>query len=740
MAMSAGARRKTPRGKVGPMSAPGPRSKSDYDDDDDDVEEVDEYISDSESDISAHVSPVRSTYSPKLLTPKARRAIFSLSPKLSTDTVFTPAQSAALLDSVTVTDQSLASIVRFIDTYWPLGENMGPDAALYIASQFLMGGRSYDTHVRAMASRVAALGPVFATGNKKYVLDNAKPVVTRSSVSPRLHFAKLGNVNMQQLIDWNERIVVKMYELGKLVNDAGRLIELATDVMIGAALGDMLVMNARYVVSPHMTFQLDWFPGPSISVKASPGATEPKRLFIATEASQYVVVERADQTLQDFLTSGRATPQVMRSCLWQLLYTLDAACETGDYAHGDLHPGNVMVRDLVNEPASPYLDKHWLYVRSHKTSGGPPVAIVTDHDNMFVELIDYGRSRLYCPIEKTAPDVTEGTDARRVLLGSDELVEFGIHSSQAYLDRSWDMRRLCTYLLRDYDLNRYDTMLLPVTTRTAARNLKELLVVGSNLVYFVLFVLDNINVYRVDLARDTRAMQYASLFEARMGPLYKQHFEAHREAIVVERTYVPPHDVAVALYNLYQGITESSNAFSERLESDMLQLTLGPNPDFTADELLRNPPSSPPANNNNNPAGSASPMSMSPGSPSEPPLTSPSSMHRTVSAGMLLGLPLFAALEAPAEIDAVLVGLVSAKAGAWKAPLGIAPAPTATAFNANVATSTVAATVECAVCRKSALGYAVDAHNQPTTARDVAFCSGMCMNIHMGVIRSVLPY
>jgi hypothetical protein len=671
------------------------------------------------------VAPKRS-YTPKLLAPRARKTIFIMSPKLSSDKTFTlPTSKTQPL----VLNQTLAGIVQFIDRTWPLGSNALFPAAVAIARTFLMGGRTYNDHVRAMAARVNALGAVFEAASSTYVLDNKKSVASDTYTSPRLHFAKLGNVNMQQIVDWNERIVVKMYELGKIANDQSRLVDLAMDIMIGAALGDMLVLNAQYVVSPHMAFQLDWFPGPVMAVSPDPKSAEPKRLFVTTAAAQYVVVERADMTLDAFIETGLATPPIMRSLLWQLLYTLDASWETCRYLHYDLHTANVMVRDLAKEPVSPYTGRRWLYVRSHPSAQGPPMALVADHGNFFLEIIDYGRSRLYCP-------VPGADDARRVLLGSDSYAEFGMYASPQYMDRSWDMRRLFTYLLKDYDLSRFDTPTTPVTTRTVARNLKELFAVGSNLAYFMLFVLDNADYYRAYVNKvDPQGIQHVVRFVNRVTPFARKHLEPNRDAIVVDRTYVPPYDVAVEMYNLYQITTDLDTTFSRRLEKDMLALTTGPHPDAAEAEAAARKAQRAARRQSARPA---SPMSISDededdedGGPIKP-----SSLHRTVSASTLLGLPLFKPLEAAADIDAVLVGLVSAKASAWTGPLGLATPLNATALDA----VTAASTMDCAVCCKPARGYAVNSNNEVATAREVAFCSDLCMDIHMGVIRAALPY
>lgn len=748
----------------------------------------------------SHPAPMAT---PKLLSPHERRRILAGSPHV----VASKASSSGGPTRANAVDQSLHGIARFIAEHWSLGENVEPFKSnmVEIARKFLVDGNGLDEHVRNLNSYETAISQSFDRNTQRYLLDNDAPVTASSFARPHLHFGKLANAEMTQLIDWNERIVVKMYELAIIWNKPDQLVDLAVDIMIGAAMGDLLVLRTRYVVSPHMTFQLDWFPGLTLKVgkNTSQGAVDPTRDIIRTQASQYVVVERSDMTLRAFLDKKSVEPHVMRSLMWQLLYTLDASYAVGGYAHGDLHLGNIMVRDLNNEPLSPYKDKKWMYVRAHDVSGGPSLAVLGDHANFFLEVIDYGRSRVYCPVtpfrDNMDASANAPVDAERVLIGNPLYVGFGIHADETFLDRSWDVRRLFSMLLYEYDLSAYGTQTTDVSKRAIANGLKALFVIGANMPLFVLHVLDNEAHYEAEFS-DAESKAAMKVFFFVMHRFAKIYLEPHRDTIVITRTFVAAQSVAIKLYDQYMLAIRQESLFTVQLESDLLNMTLGPNPDFVplAEPSTWAPRASktPTSKSSSSTVPSQSPSIRPPGSPIPSPEPSPSrslsieppasdqpsfeplvprppntwtpspsinppssstipatipassppmsTMHRRLSASTLLTLPLFDNLAVAGEIDnTVLVGLVSAQAADWKKPLNIADPFVIEPFRSQSldlpGDATAGSTVPCAVCHKSSRGYGMDTDTRQI-ATDVPLCSAMCMNIHLGAIPPVLPY
>jgi hypothetical protein len=258
---------------------------------------------------------------------------------------------------------------------------------------------------------------------------------TDSLHAPLLHtgtLTLLAAPAMRQLIDNNDRIVLKQYTLPHLRAltawlDAGapapvppdltKALATARDVVLDVAINvlflNTLVTDYAHVVTPHFAYMLDWFIAPKFrdlpADKADGivpalwrllGWSENAAYALPDEAVQCTVVERADVTLKALVQEGNlAQLQTLPAIFAQVLFSLHAAWLYGGFVHQDLHAGNVMVRDLndaTRDADNPYRHETWFY-EDRRTAPLRFLLTPADHGNHFVEIIDFDSSRVALP-------------------------------------------------------------------------------------------------------------------------------------------------------------------------------------------------------------------------------------------------------------------------------------------------------------------------------------------------------
>lgn len=645
----------------------------------------------------------------RLLTSQERLLIYSQMPRLSDKSIIPP--------SATGESDKNQDIYRFLRTVGArLQSGRKPFTVAFateMAKLFLMGDSSYNEHGKNVRGRGTVVRDTITT---LYKPDNITPVDTASFSAPRLHFGKLARSDMQKLIDWTERIVVKMYRFENFVGNAKQSIDLVTDIVVSAAMSHLLVFAYPKVVSPHMAFLFDCFPGPEIKVTPDRAGTVPGVNVLPFVPAQYVVVERADKDLQSLIGEGLLSPRALRSVLWQVLYTLESANDVARFRHNDLHTSNVMVRILANEPASMYLNANWLYMRSAGHSKAPAHVVLpaSEHGNYFVEIIDNGRARAYCPIY--APDAEPRNDAR-VLFGNPAYENIGIYMDDARSDRSYDLRRLLYYIMVNYDLTAQATRAKGPADLAVCDGLKELVVTGTNLIAFARYLIRYENMIRSSMLAQ-QIFLVARFYEGMKEVKKLLRASSQTDTALISRELV---------YAMYEALVVPMQAreygkMSEYLQSTFFAMTAAPMLDTSGSAV-------------------------------------PTSRNTKMSPTVCLDMPLFAELAVakvgPAD---VLVGMVHPD---WERRSDPAKKRTAgdledtssdsddseerkkkrsrfeAGFGAADANMTEAAPV-CATCTRDARGYMVDPGTQRATQH--AFCSVVCMEIHTGTIVAARPF
>lgn len=640
---------------------------------------------------------------PRLLTTEERLAVFTTGPNLANKRLATTKGSA-----MRTSDQNIYDLFKHVQTMWNSGKDLKYVAVVEeVARRFLTNNNEYGKHIKNMNAQADEIRANIA---RSYTLDNARPKDAASFAAPRLHFGSLTRRETKQLIDWNERVVVKMYRLDSIyLSDVNRLIDLVTDVVVGAAMSHLLVLGHSKVVSPHMAFNLDWFPGPVIEVRPNTNVDTPTISIVPDVSAQYVVVERADDDVLALIRAGQLSLPVMRSIAWQILYTLEGAYDVAGYLHGDLHPGNVMVRYLDKEPKSSYLDQDWLYVRSPAHATGPSHAVLpfSQHQNVFVEIIDNGRARAYCPV--TPPDATVPDD-ERVLFGNPAYAVFGIHMDEQSVDRSWDLRRFFAFFARYYDINTMQSVAEVAGVphaRKLAKNLKELVVVGSNMIALVKRFIET-----DDFLEDVPYGEEAEVVKDALAQLRVPYrdFSEHEAGDDRASTYVPPRKLAILIYDVLVApfFRQYRSVFHQNVFTILMSMTVAPQ---TPAHL--------------------------------------SSRSAVVNPSLCLGLSLFADMGIAEDVDAVLVGMVHRDWADWRhhvTPeaseliMPITPKTPAKSSTAGFAAMAhdAASVSACTACGRDARGYMVEPGTQQASSQ--AFCSATCMRIATGGIFSARPF
>lgn len=309
-----------------------------------------------------------------------------------------------------------------------------------------------------------------------YSLEPVPYVPTSSIMAPSLRWAKTTDDNIRVFIDATKRLVVKMYPLDTILSafipasaskadeekrDIPSVVDLANDIAISYYLTS-LVCDYDRVVTPHFAYPVDWFIGPKIDAdgvvfERNKETQKIKVTDVRTldnTLAQYVVVERADMTLEALLESPSLSVRQLRSLLFQIFFSLDAAWRLNGYLHYDAHASNFMVRNLLTELESPYLNRAWAYKRPGVSTYS--YLTVADHGHLFVEIIDAGRSRMF--VSRDTDTVDPATGRRPLhLIGYSVREEYGIFVEETrdkHVDRSWDVRRIGLDLLASVDVDR----------------------------------------------------------------------------------------------------------------------------------------------------------------------------------------------------------------------------------------------------------------------------------------------
>jgi len=157
------------------------------------------------------------------------------------------------------------------------------------------------------------------------------------------------------------------------------LLEFTNEVVVSRLL-NTLVTAFKHTATPHFTAFLGCFKRNTVP-GAWPGLSQPARVF--------AMYERANLSFDGLLEGGGVSEQTLGALLFQALFTLEVASYTCGYTHNDLHPGNIMVRDVTG---TRYENRIWAY----KLRGQPGYWFVhpSAHQNKMVEIIDQGRATI----------------------------------------------------------------------------------------------------------------------------------------------------------------------------------------------------------------------------------------------------------------------------------------------------------------------------------------------------------
>jgi hypothetical protein len=227
------------------------------------------------------------------------------------------------------------------------------------------------TDARDMERIQATLKRVFSIDLSTAAIEQGQ-----SSNAPTLWRGRVPSVVAEAgLLDWTQRVLLKRYTV-----HPDHCTDVADELVIGAAALNTLVTHYPAVVTPHFAYTLDFFVAP----------------VSKTLLHVYELVEYADRPLsyRQEVTDER----VAVSLLVQLLFSIEAAYKLLRFCHGDLHNGNVMVRDVSQEPDAAYFNCHWRYV----LPDGRRITLPRDwHQHQFVEIIDWDNAQARAPWQGT---------------------------------------------------------------------------------------------------------------------------------------------------------------------------------------------------------------------------------------------------------------------------------------------------------------------------------------------------
>ena len=581
--------------------------------------------------------------------------------------------------------QALSDVVSALDTKRDSASIITTMASIVLPTTDAVGSPVPGVH--------PMLAALFGRGAVKDLIENAS---TNSTIHEKgdapgapaldqpwkMSFSAKAKERARVLMDQIDAVKATMYDIAKIraMDKPDKfIIGIVNEMIISEVLTRQLMLRGNYVVSPHVAVALDHYVGPLYTRQGTYDWSVP---------AQYIVAEHTDstKTLASLIDPSRTAPslEMLRSIMWQVLYTLDAAYAVSGFLHGYLTPSYIRLQYLDNVNASPYRGKRWLYVRSHDRLGGPPVAVVSDHANIMVKLINFARSRVVEPVDDQR--------LRRVIIGNDWFMHNGLYIDDARIDRSFDVRMLCTALLFDLDLESYTkntTSALPVpATQNLIADLRDLIAVGSNLPRIILVFRDTFD----DWVRHATATRETSDFDSVKEALenaYNVYLSANRNAIL-DGTYVLPayagnslHTAFSVFVNHYRRAMrqKTPNSVFIRMHAFLQACLNSPRDDIqlvaTAERTL------------------------------------PTFYHKTLSAQTLLSRPLFDAYRvANLQDKTVLTGYV---------PNVNPDLPT---FDAKRWVVNA-----CFVCGNQAHGHALDATDAITRE---TFCGPLCVDIYFG--------
>lgn len=275
------------------------------------------------------------------------------------------------------------------------------------------------------------------------------PEAVRSVTQPGLFFAELRDGQLQQLAAGRVNVILKwqpfietqaeyaalvagaaeeeQYKTGDVVR-FDRLLSFSMDVLHGLRFRNLLLEDA-VVLTPHFAIVLDAFALPRVTLDTSaaphrvvlatvppePGAAaadpmEEDEVIISADGMVdsgrpaapstvclYQLTERGDQTLYAYAHGAACTDKGFCTALWQTFFSIYVAAMRDGFQHRDLHASNVMIRSVVG---TPYAGRDWLYVLPALPGTPAPsaprlfVLPAAVHQGLFVEIIDFGHSRL----------------------------------------------------------------------------------------------------------------------------------------------------------------------------------------------------------------------------------------------------------------------------------------------------------------------------------------------------------
>jgi hypothetical protein len=615
-------------------------------------------------------------------------------------------------NSSNVRNQNVYDFLGDVNTHHPNGidftSTMSHSTVERLARTFLTGDYSYTTHIKNTNSMSAEITKLF---EYLYTLDNKEVIKPESVTAPELHFGRLQSEEIYPLVDWNSRIIVKTTDINTLWYKQSLMVDIATDIIIGAVMAHLLVLAHDNVVSPHMVFPLDWFAGLAVDVSVNTMSSTPTILLQYDKPMQYVIMERADKDMFTIFVDDNASPRIVRSILFQLLYTLEASDDIAGYKHGDLHTSNVMVRNVGRDSKSPYRQKDWLYIRSSTHHTGPTHVVIPydEHKDIFVEIIDHGRARAYCPL--VTPSVYESS-VERILFGNPLFEKSGVYVDEARVDPSWDLRRFFYYAAVQYDLVQWSALADSSQNANDMRlcdNLKELFAVGSNMIAFVRYLqtIKKIMYTKFQLESTIIDMYYDAVY-----PIVKELLDINNRGGDYEN-HIPDHDMAVSIYNVmapYLLEDQRRSPFNTFIGEIFQEMTIKP--------------ITPPSFRNH--------------------IDIPTSRNVAITPSLCLKLTVFSDLPIATGQDTVLVGMVHEDWTRWNKPYATKNKHHYQGFAAAVESTTSTVTkvtgepLQCVICARVAHGYMT--HPVTQELIEQAFCSDICMKIHAGDIRAVRPF
>lgn len=538
------------------------------------------------------------------------------------------------------------------------------------------------------------LVPLAGVGSVTDLIENASkystihengdtPSVPAPDQAWKTSFKANGMARARLIMDQIAEVKVTMYDIAKMraVDRPEKLLNgLVNEMIIGEALTRHLMLRGDYVVSPHVAVAFDHYIGPLYTRQRTHDWSVPVQ-YIVTEHTE---VTKSLASLLDPMNSPPAL-EILRSIMWQVLYTLDAAYAVSGFLHGYLTPSYIRLQYLDRVNTSPYREKKWLYVRSHDRLGGPSIAVVGDHANIMVKLISFARSRIFEPVDDQR--------RRRVLIGNDRLTNNGLYIDDERIDRSLDVRVLCTSLLFDLDLERYakaTASVLPLpTTQNLIADLRDLLAVGSNLPRIILVFRDKLDDWVRHATASSELYEFNAVSEA-LEKAYSVYLHENRDAIL-GGTYVPPAYIASSLHEAF-GVFANyyRRAMQKKMGNSVFQRMYA---------FLQ--------------AGLTSPRDDIQLVAYTPERDIPTFYHKTLTAQTLLSRTLFDAYRvANLQDDTVLTGYVP------NVDIDL-PTEDAKRWTINA----------CFVCGNQARGHALDANAVIT--REM-FCGPLCVDVYFG--------